>query len=126
LSTSTLGSQERPALSPARLAFQVTAIVEACTWVGLLIGMAVKYLGSGDETGVHLFGPLHGAAFIAYLLATLWVAIRFGWPRGVIVLGVAASIPPLATWAFEAWALRTGRLATSTTSARSSRSAPEA
>ena len=116
MSTSTLVSQERPALSPARLAFRVTAVVEACTWVGLLIGMAVKYLGSGDETGVHLFGPLHGAAFIAYLLANLWAAVRFEWARGVIVLGIVASIPPLATWAFEAWALRTGRLATRTTS----------
>jgi integral membrane protein len=88
----------------------VSAIVEACTWVGLLIGMAVKYLGSGDETGVHVFGPLHGAAFIAYVLATLWAAVRFGWPRGVILLGLVASIPPLATWAFEIWASRSGRL----------------
>jgi integral membrane protein len=110
VSTPTSVAPVRPSTDLARSAFRVSAIVEACTWVGLLIGMAVKYLGSGDETGVHVFGPLHGAAFIAYVLATLWAAVRFGWPRGVILLGLAASIPPLATWAFDIWASRSGRL----------------
>lgn len=110
MSSPTSLAPARPGTGLARLAFRVTAIVEACTWVGLLLGMAVKYLGSGSETGVHLFGPLHGAAFVAYVLATLWAAIRLGWPRGVTLVGLAASIPPLATWAFEAWVLRAGRL----------------
>jgi len=110
LSSPTSLAPARPGSRLARLAFRVTAIVEACTWVGLLIGMAVKYLGSGNEAGVHLFGPLHGAAFVAYVLATLWAAVRLGWSPGVTLLGLAASIPPLATWGFEAWAMRTGRL----------------
>lgn len=98
------------ATSPARTAFRVTAIVEACTWVGLLIGMAFKYLISGGEAGVHVFGPLHGAAFVSYCLATLWAARTFGWSRGVTVLGLAAAIPPLGSWAFESWTLCSGRL----------------
>lgn len=94
----------------ARAAFRVTAIVEACTWVGLLIGMAFKYLISGDQTGVHVFGPLHGVAFLAYCASTVWAALRFGWPWQVALLGLAASLPPLGSWVFEAWTLRTGRL----------------
>ncbi len=96
-------------------AFRVAAVVEACTWAGLLAGMAVKYLGNGDETGVHVFGPLHGAAFIAYVGVALWAAWRLGWSRGVTVLALVASIPPLATWALEAWCRRTGRLHSSAT-----------
>jgi integral membrane protein len=88
----------------------VAAVVEACTWVGLLAGMAVKYLGSGDEIGVHIFGPLHGAAFIAYVAVALWAAWRLGWSWGLTLLALAASIPPLATWAFEVWCQRSGRL----------------
>jgi len=118
LSSPTSLAPARPGSRLARLAFRVTAIVEACTWVGLLIGMAVKYLGSGNEAGVHLFGPLHGAAFVAYVLATLWAAVRLGWSPGVTLLGLAASIPPLATWGFEAWAMRTGRLDADPTSSR--------
>ena len=93
-----------------RTVFRATAVVEAVTWFGLLVGMAFKYLISGDETGVHVFGPLHGAAFIAYVLMAAVAARQFGWRLRTTLLAFAASIPPLATWAFEAWADRTGRL----------------
>jgi integral membrane protein len=99
-----------PSSSRARAAFRTLAVVEAFTWAGLLAGMAVKYLGSGAETGVHVFGPLHGAAFVAYCLATLLVARTFGWGPVRTLVGLAASVPPFGTWVFEAWALRHGHL----------------
>jgi integral membrane protein len=99
-----------PDPSTLRTLFRVTAVVEAITWAGLLVGMAFKYVVSGDETGVHVFGPLHGGAFIAYVVVTLVTARAFGWRLRTSALALAASIPPLATWAFEAWADRTGRL----------------
>ncbi len=95
---------------PVEQVFRVAAIAEACSWVGLLAGMAVKYLGSGSETGVHVFGPVHGGVFVAYVLATLVCARVRRWSAGTLVLGLVASIPPLATVAFERWATRTGRL----------------
>jgi integral membrane protein len=99
-----------PSPRTLRTLFRAAALVEALTWAGLLVGMAFKYLISGDETGVHVFGPLHGGAFIAYVVMSLVAARAFGWRVRTTLLALAASIPPLATWAFEAWADRTGRL----------------
>jgi integral membrane protein len=51
--------------------------LEAATWVGLLIGMAFKYLpANGSEIGVKIFGPLHGAAFLLYLPIAGWTIYR--------------------------------------------------
>jgi integral membrane protein len=57
-----------------------------------------------------VFGPLHGSAFLAYVAVTLVASRRYGWRLRTTLLALAASIPPLATWPFEAWAERTGRL----------------
>ncbi|HET7327813.1 MAG TPA: DUF3817 domain-containing protein [Nocardioidaceae bacterium] len=100
-----------PSHSTVRALFRTVAVIEACTWAGLLVGMAFKYLLTGAETGVHVFGPLHGAAFMAYVVTTLLAARTFGWRMPTLLLGLAASVPPLATWPFEAWADRNGRLA---------------
>ena len=58
-------------------AFQVAARVEAVTWVGLLSGMACKYVLADNDLGVRVFGPLHGVAFIGYVLMTIVAARRF-------------------------------------------------
>ena len=94
----------------AERVFRVAAVAEACSWAALLAGMAVKYLGSGSETGVHVFGPVHGGLFVAYVLVTLVCARVRRWSPVTTVLALAASIPPFATVAFERWATRTGRL----------------
>ncbi|MCX6480591.1 MAG: DUF3817 domain-containing protein, partial [Mycobacterium sp.] len=50
--------------------FRIVALAEAFSWVGLLIGMYFKYLGSPrTEIGVKVFGPVHGALFVAFLAA---------------------------------------------------------
>ena len=90
--------------------FRLAAIAEACSWVGLLAGMWVKYLGSGNEAGVHLFGPIHGGIFVAYVLAALVCARTRRWSLATTAAALVASIPPLATVLFERWATRTGRL----------------
>ncbi|MFV2195308.1 DUF3817 domain-containing protein [Nocardiopsis sp. LOL_012] len=92
-------------------AFRAVAVFEAFTWVGLLIGMAFKYLVNGDETGVHVFGPLHGGAFMAYVLLTLVAAFHLRWGVWPTLVALAASVPPLCTLAADWWLHRTGRLA---------------
>lgn len=92
------------------LVFRVVAAFEAFTWVGLLIGMGVKYLGSGNEIGVQIFGPLHGGAFVAYGVVALAAALRFRWGLGATLLTLAASVPPLTTLLADWWLHRTGRL----------------
>ena len=91
-------------------AFRVAAIAEACSWVGLLIGMFVKYVPETSEIGVKVFGPIHGGIFVAYVLITLVAARVLRWSAGTTLLALAASIPPLVTVWFERWASRTGRL----------------
>ena len=93
-------------------AFRVAAVAEACSWVGLLIGMFVKYVPETSEIGVKIFGPIHGAIFVAYVLVTLLAARVLRWSAGTTVLALAASVPPLVTIWFERWATRRGALPT--------------
>ena len=90
--------------------FRAVAIAEAISWTGLLIGMLFKYVLSDNEIGVKIFGPIHGGIFIAYVVTVLAVRgpLRWSWP--VTLAALAASIPPLFTWFFEIWAVRTGRI----------------
>jgi integral membrane protein len=90
--------------------FRVVAVAEALSWVGLLIGMYVKYVPETTELGVKIFGPIHGGVFVAYVLVALLSARTFRWSAGTTLLALAASIPPLATVLFERWITRTGRL----------------
>lgn len=83
--------------------FRATAIAEALSWTGLLVGMYLKYVEQSTELGVWLFGRLHGALFVAYLVATAWVARAERWSLGRTLLAVAAAVPPLTSVLFERW-----------------------
>jgi integral membrane protein len=99
-------------LSPSTgaLVFRIVAIAEACSWAGLLIGMFFKYVVVFDDIGVTVFGPIHGALFVAYVIVTLVVARTFRWSVPTTVSALVASIPPLATLWFERRARRRGLL----------------
>ncbi|MGH3587355.1 MAG: DUF3817 domain-containing protein [Pseudonocardia sp.] len=105
-------SSARPPLSRVGRVFAVIAVVEAFTWAGLLVGMFLKYVTGTTEAGVWLFGRLHGAAFVAYVVITLVAAVllRWGWFRTLVAL--AAAVPPLTTLLAERWLRRTGHLST--------------
>ena len=90
--------------------FIIAAIVEACTWALLLIGMYVKYVPQSTAVLVSIFGALHGAAFIVYLLATVFAARRLRWSFTVPAWALVASIPPFTTLVFEIIARRRGLL----------------
>lgn len=90
--------------------FRAVAIAEACSWIGLLVGMFVKYVVVGNEIGVTVFGPIHGALFVAYGVVALVTARVLRWDLRTTVLALVVSVPPLATLWFERWARRSGRL----------------
>ena len=92
-----------PPMSPSGRLFAVAAFVEAFTWAGLLVGMWLKYGANLTDTGVWLFGRLHGAAFVFYVVATLVAATRLRWPGWALLLGLLAAIPPLVTVPLECW-----------------------
>ncbi|SDC60906.1 DUF3817 domain-containing protein [Actinokineospora iranica] len=90
--------------------FRAVAIAEAASWLGLLVGMFFKYVTETGELGVKIFGPIHGAIFIAYVVVTAFSARQLGWNRRAVVWAFVCGVPPLATLIFERWALRTGKL----------------
>ncbi|WP_324789912.1 MMPL family transporter [Streptomyces sp. H51] len=120
-STTTADAPASPAVGtgPLLRAFTWIAVVEAGTWAGLLTGMYFKYVPRTTELGVRIFGTLHGAAFIAYLLLTALVAIRLRWRLGrTTLLALLAAVLPFMTVAFDMWARRTGRLPGAATAPR--------
>jgi integral membrane protein len=98
------------ALSRHGRSFRLAAIAEACSWAGLLVGMFFKYVVVHDDIGVTVFGPIHGALFVAYVVVSLVVFRPLRWDARTLVLALLASIPPLCTLWFERWAERTARL----------------
>lgn len=93
-----------------RPAFRFVAFAEAASWAGLLLGMYMKYLGSGAEWGVTVFGPIHGVLFLVYIVVAIVAWRAFGWGLRVGVLAILAAVPPFTTIVFDLWAERTGRL----------------
>jgi integral membrane protein len=91
-------------------AFSVVALTEAVTWGGLLVGMLLEHVLHVTSLGVYVFGRLHGAAFLAYVVLALatWWSQR--WTPATGMLSLASAIPPFGTAVFERWARRTGRL----------------
>jgi integral membrane protein len=91
-------------------AFRVVAFVEALTWLGLLVGMYFKWIAETGEAGVKIFGPIHGAVFVIYLVLALLTARVQRWSFWTTVFALCASIPPFFTLWFEVWVKRSGRL----------------
>ncbi|GGJ95880.1 membrane protein [Pilimelia anulata] len=87
----------------ARRVFRWAALAEAVSWAGLLVGMYLKYVSETTTAGVWLFGRLHGGLFVAYLVATVWAARAERWSLWRTAVALLASVPPLATVAFERW-----------------------
>ena len=97
-------------LAPAGRLFAVAAFLEGFTWAGLLIGMWLKYGPVGNELGVKIFGPLHGGAFLFYVVVTVLSALRLRWPWWATLLAVIAAVPPLVTVPLEMAFRRMGLL----------------
>ena len=91
--------------------FRLVALLEAVSWVGLLVGMYFKYLASSPtEIGVKVFGMAHGLIFMGFVVAALLAGIAFKWSFGTWLLALIASIVPLGSVIFLIWADRTGRI----------------
>lgn len=92
------------------VAFRTVAVAEALSWIGLLAGMFVKYGLETSELGVQVFGPIHGAVFVAYVVVAGTASRVLRWSPATTLLALVASVPPLATVWFERRATRSGAL----------------
>lgn len=89
---------------------RLVGLLEAVSWVGLLLGMYFKYLGDPrTEVGVKVFGPIHGGIFVAFVVAAIVAGLAFKWGVGTWLLAGLASIVPLGTVIFLIWVDRTAR-----------------
>ena len=91
--------------------FRLVALLEAVSWVGLLVGMYFKYLASAPtEIGVKVFGMAHGLIFVAFVVAAVLAGIAFNWTIWTWLLAAIASIVPLGSVIFLIWADRSAKM----------------
>lgn len=90
--------------------FAIVSVGEAITWAGLLAGMFLKYVTETTDMWVAVFGRLHGAMFLIYVLVAIFAALMLRWPGWVAVVAILAAIPPLVTLPLEIWMRRRGLL----------------
>lgn len=76
-------------------ALRYVSVGEALSFVLLLVATAVKY-GAGHQQGVQVLGPIHGVLFLAYVALVFVVRSEVGWDTRRTILGLVASVVPLA------------------------------
>lgn len=85
--------------------FRLIALAEASSFLALLVASYLKHT-DGGATGVTVLGPIHGALFIAYVLAALNLRPRAGWSNrttGLILLG---AVLPFGGYVVDVWLAR--------------------
>ena len=87
------GGPYSPAMTPSYTArFRVIALVEAITYLILLVLTIVKSLDGPNL--VPVMGPIHGIAFLVYLVLTLLVREEQRWTGWQTVLVIVAAALP--------------------------------
>jgi integral membrane protein len=74
-------------------ALMIVTFAEAISWLGLLLGMVMKY-GFDNEQGVSIMGPVHGMLFMAFAVLLVMTHVQERWPIRKTVLAFLESIPP--------------------------------
>lgn len=104
--------------------FRFIAVLEAITWLALLIAMFFKWV-LGHTEAVAVPGMVHGIVFVVFVIVTIMTAVSLTWtarvalPLGegrevgipIVLWALASSIPPFGSLVFERWAVRHGHLA---------------
>ena len=90
--------------------FRFVAVLEAITWLALLIAMFFKWV-LGHEEAVAVPGMVHGIVFVVFVVASVITAVQLRWSLTGTALALVSSIPPFGTLVFEWWAQRNGHLA---------------
>ncbi len=77
-------------------AFRVVAVVEAVSWLILIVATIVKYTTTPhQQLGVQIMGPIHGVLFLVYVaLALFEVRRRLRWDTRTTLIVLADSIIP--------------------------------
>jgi len=90
--------------------FRYVALVEATTFLLLLVASAVKNTG-GSEIGVKVLGPIHGLLFIAYVVMALNLRDDAGWTAKQTVWILIGAVLPFGGYVVDWWLARRERVA---------------
>ncbi len=81
-------------------------ILEGVSFLLLMfVAMPLKYVFRQPEA-VRVVGSLHGALFVAYVLAAVFVAFKMRWKLTRVVLALAASVLPFGPFLVDKWVWR--------------------
>ncbi len=111
-------------LSTVAKRFRAIAVLEAISWVLLIIGMVFKRIPEPVMWPVKVFGMTHGIVFILFVITAIVAARELGWNAKTTVLALVSSIPPFCTVLFEVWAVRSGQLGELSNAASAESAAP--
>lgn len=73
---------------------KVVAVLEAVSFLVLLVATVVKRGFDGPEAGVKVMGPLHGLLFVSYVLLTIVVAADEKWRLKRTLLTLVCAVLP--------------------------------
>jgi integral membrane protein len=91
--------------------FRYVALVEATTFLALLVASVIKRTGGG-ETGVQILGPIHGLLFIAYVVMALRLRQEeVGWTNKQTFWILVGAVLPFGGYVVDWWLLRRERVA---------------
>jgi integral membrane protein len=80
---------------PTARALRVVAVVEAISWLALIVATIVKYSTDPQKAlGVHIMGPVHGVLFLLYVGLALEVRRRLQWDGRTTLVVLAESVLP--------------------------------
>jgi integral membrane protein len=85
--------------------FRWVALIEATSFLALLIATAIKRT-DGGEGGVQILGPIHGLLFITYVVIAFAIRNEEGWNAKVTFWILVGAVLPFGGYVVDWWLLR--------------------
>lgn len=77
-------------------ALRIIAVLEAISWLALLVAMYLKYVHDHTEY-MNIIGRIHGFLFLGFVFLVLLVSTKMKWPKREVAWSLLSSLPPCAT-----------------------------
>jgi integral membrane protein len=90
--------------------FRWVALIEATTFLALLVATVIKH-SDGGATGVQILGPIHGALFIAYVINVFAIRADQRWSTKVTCWILLGAVLPFGGYVVDWWLTRERRVA---------------
>ena len=90
--------------------FRWVALIEATTFLALLLATVIKH-SDGGATGVSILGPIHGALFIAYVINVFAIRNAERWTPKVTFWILLGAVLPFGGYVVDWWLARERRVA---------------